>query len=234
MCRLLAITNFEYATHRHIVDNFCQLAVNGVVMAGDPPGHGDGWGLAFYRGGELEVHKSGENLSLEKGVVIDILRELASAPLVILHLRKSAWHDSSSTRHAHPFHPHNVVFAHNGTVYDYRRLLPEITIAGLGEDALDTEVFMYHFLSAGLPDLGQAFLTSVSQIKRDFNYSALNCLFSDGNNLWAYRDYSKEPGYYSLYKAVSGNSRIVSSQPLDDDIQWHMMENEEFLEIPLD
>ena len=45
MCRVLGITNFDYARHRRIVERFCALARCGAVMAGDPPGHEDGWGV---------------------------------------------------------------------------------------------------------------------------------------------------------------------------------------------
>jgi predicted glutamine amidotransferase len=233
MCRLLGITNFEYSRHDEIVKNFCELARTGTVMPGDPPGHEDGWGLAFYQGGELIVHKSGGNLLHEADKVIDILSGVGEAPVVILHLRKSAWNDSTCTRHAHPFHYKNVVFAHNGTVYDYKRLLPAINLPGLGEDALDTEVLFYHFMSADAPDLGQGFLDTVALIKKEYTFSALNCLFSDGTKLFAYRDYSKEPEYYSLYKSCSESSFIVSSQPLDENLQWELMGKEEFLEMDL-
>ena len=234
MCRLLGITNFEYSRHHQIVESFCELARTGVVMAGDPPGHGDGWGLAFYRDGKLTVQKSGGNLLEETEKVIGTLSGIGMAPVVILHLRKSAWNDTSSTRHAHPFHYGKVAFAHNGTVYDYKRLLSGIDLPGLGDDALDTEVFFYHFMSAKYLELSQAFLDTVSTIKRGYNFSALNCLFSDGTRLFAYRDYSKEPDYYSLYKAHSGNSRIISSQPLDENIQWEMMAKEEFMVIDVE
>jgi predicted glutamine amidotransferase len=232
MCRLLGITNFNFSRHGKIVKNFCELARTGNVMDGDPPGHQDGWGLAFYRNGELTVHKSGVNLLEEMEKVIGILSGIGRAPVVILHLRKSAWNDTTSTRHAHPFHYNNVVFAHNGVVYGYKGLIPAITIPGLREDALDTEVFFYHFMSDGSLELSRAFLRTVSIIKREYEFSSLNCLFSDGARLYAYRDYSKEPDYYSLYKAYSEGSRIISSQPLDQNIQWEMMENEEFLMVP--
>ena len=233
MCRLLGITDFEYSRHGKIVDNFCELARTGHVMAGDPPGHEDGWGMAFYREGSLVVQKSGRNLSEETDRVKETLKRVGGTPALILHLRKSAWSDSSSTRHAHPFSLGNAVFAHNGTVYEFRKLLPDITVPGLGEDALDTEAFFYHFLSWGLADLGQAFLKSVAVVKERCRYSALNCLFSDGKKLFAYRDYAKEPDYYSLFKARSGNSYLVSSEPLDEDLRWETMEKGEFLEIPL-
>jgi len=233
MCRLLGVTNFEYARHGRIIDNFCELARTGTVMSGDPPGHEDGWGLAFYQGGKLVVHKSGGNLLYEADKVVGILSGAGASPVMILHLRKSAWSDSTSTRHAHPFHRDNVVFAHNGTVYDYKRLLADIRTAGLEEDALDTEVLFHHFMSHDDLDLGRAFLETVSLIKREYKFSALNCLFSDGARLFAYRDYSKEPEYYSLYKSFSQASSIVSSQPLDENLQWEMMDREEFLEIGL-
>lgn len=231
MCRLLGVTNFEYSRHDEIVKNFCELARTGTVMAGDPPGHEDGWGLAFYQDGKLIVHKSGGNLLDETDKVIGILSGIGRAPVMILHLRKSAWNDTTSTRHAHPFHHNNVAFAHNGVVYGYKGLLPAIKIPGLGEDALDTEVFFYHFMSVQSLQLGQAFLDTVSIIKEQYKFSALNCLFSDGAKLFAYRDYSKEPEYYSLYKSYSDASCIISSQPLDENIQWEMMAKEEFLEI---
>lgn len=231
MCRMVGVTNFEYSRHGRIIRNFCQLARSGMVMAGDPPGHQDGWGLAFYLDGKLIIRKSGGNLLNEKEEVISMLSAAGRTPVMILHLRKSAWNDTTCTRHAHPFHYNNVVFAHNGTVYDFKRLLPNITTSGLEEDALDTEVFFHHFISAGNSDLGRAFLDTVSLIKRDFRFSALNCLFSDGTKLFAYRDYSKEPDYYSLYKAFAADSCIVSSEPLDETLRWEMMEKEEFLEV---
>jgi len=232
MCRLLGVTNFEFSRHDAIVKNFCELARTGNVMAGDPPGHQDGWGLAFYQNGDLIVHKSGGNLLEETEKVIEILSGIGRTPVVILHLRKSAWKDTTSSRHAHPFHYNKVVFAHNGVVYGYKGLIPAITIPGLREEALDTEVFFYHFMSAGSLELNRAFLRTVSIIKREYEFSSLNCLFSDGARLFAYRDYSKEPDYYSLYKAYSEDSWIISSQPLDQNMHWEMMEKEEFLVVP--
>jgi predicted glutamine amidotransferase len=228
MCRLLGVTNFDFSRHEKVVRNFCELARSGMTMDGDPPGHEDGWGLAFYSDGKPVVHKSGRNLLEETDRVTGVLGAAGTTPVMILHLRKSSWKDTTCTRHAHPFEYNGVAFAHNGTVYDFQRLVPDLTIP-CGADALDTEVFLYHFLSSGRADLGKAFLDTVSLIKRDFRYSALNCLFSDGGRLFAYRDYSKEPDYYSLYKAFDGGSCLVASEPLDEQIRWQMMAREEFL-----
>ncbi len=233
MCRVLGITNFDYSKHEAIVARFCELARSGMVMAEDPPGHMDGWGLAFYQIGELVVHKSGTNILEEIDKVIRILSAAKNSPLMILHLRKSAWRDRFSTRHAHPFYHNNTVFFHNGVVYDYQGLIPAITLPGLRTDALDTEVFFYHVMSGDSQDLGRAFLDTASIIKQKHKFSALNCLFSDGVKFYAYRDYAREPDYYSLYKACSENSWFISSEPLDENIRWEMMAKEEFLVIDL-
>jgi glutamine amidotransferase len=233
MCRVLGITNFDYARHRDIVARFCELARTGVVMAEDPPGHEDGWGLAFYDAGRLVVHKSGASLLEETDRVFGVLSIAKTSPVMILHLRKSAWANTSNTRHAHPFHHENTVFFHNGVVYDYQRLIPDIDLSGLEADARDTEVFFYHFMSGKPDDLGRAFLDTVALIRQKHKYSALNCLFSDGLKFFAYRDYAREPDYYSLYKACSGNSWFISSEPLGDNISWQMMAQEEFLSLEL-
>lgn len=234
MCRVLGITNFDYSKHHKIVERFCELARSGVVMDEDPPGHEDGWGLAFYQEGQLVVHKSGVSLLQETNKAIDILSTLKSSSLMIFHLRKSAWDDRFSTRHAHPFLIDNNVFFHNGVVYDYQALLPDITLPGLGTDALDTEVFFYHVMSGKGQDLGRDFLDTTALIKSKHRYSAMNCLFSDGLRFFAYRDYAKEPDYYSLYKAFTDNSCFISSEPLDKTMQWDMMLQEEFLTIDLE
>ena len=233
MCRFLGITDFDYVKHQDIVARFCELARTGVVMAEDPPGHEDGWGLALYEEGRLVVHKSGGSLLEETDRAFGVLSTAKTSPVMILHLRKSAWANTSNIRHAHPFHHENTVFFHNGVVYDYQGLIPDIDLPGLEADARDTEVFFYHVMSGKPSDLGRAFLDTVALIRQKHKYSALNCLLSDGEKFFAYRDYAREPGYYSLYKAFSDNSWFISSEPLDDTIRWEMMAQEEFLAIDL-
>jgi glutamine amidotransferase len=233
MCRVLGITGFDYAKHRDIVARFCELARTGMVMAEDPPGHEDGWGLAFYQKGQLVVQKSGVNLLRETDKVDRLLSAAQTSPVMILHLRKSAWENTSSTRHAHPFHHDNTVFFHNGVVYDYQGLIPAIDLPGLAADARDTEVFFYHVMSGKPRQLSRAFLDTVATIRQQHSYSALNCLFSDGAKLYAYRDYAREQEYYSLYKACADSSCFISSEPLDEKLSWQMMAQEEFLVIDL-
>jgi len=234
MCRLLGITNFDCVRHAPLVERFCDLASKGAVIPGDQPGHQDGWGLALYREGNLVSLKSGANLLHETDRLMGILKATPHSPVLILHLRKSAWKGSSFARHAHPFQCGNVAFAHNGTVYGYERLLPAITIPGLEPDSLDTEVVFYHVMSgAQTRGIREAFLDTACLIRREYRYSALNALFSDGGRLFAYRDFTKEPDYYSLFTAREKDSVYVSSEPLSETLAWTLMEKEELLEIPV-
>jgi glutamine amidotransferase len=82
-------------------------------------------------------------------------------------------------------------------------------------------------------ELDRAFLHTVAVIRQQHRYSALNCLFSDGRKLFAYRDYAREPDYYSLYKAFFDNSWLISSERLAENIPWQMMTQEEFLALDL-
>lgn len=231
MCRVIGITNFSFAQHYQIVERFCGLAENGIVMAGDPPGHLDGWGLALYQDGKLFVHKSGTNILEERDHLKDILSSVKRSPIIILHLRKSAWVNSSTIRHAHPFYYMNTVFFHNGVVYDYKDLVSDITIPGFCRDALDTEVFFFHFMSQKHSKLSEKFLESVKIIKQNHDFSSLNSIFSDGIKLYAYRDFVKEPHYYTLFKAYWDHSWFISSERLNECFDWTLMNNEEFLTI---
>lgn len=231
MCRVIGITNFSFAQHHQIVERFCCLAENGIVMAGDPPGHLDGWGIALYQDGKLLVHKSGTNILEERDQLQGILTSVQRSPVMILHLRKSAWADSSTIRHAHPFYFMNTVFFHNGVVYDYKDLVSDITIPGFYHDALDTEVFFFHFMSQKHAQLSGKFLESVKIIKQNHDFSSLNSIFSDGVKLYAYRDYAKEPDYYTLYKAHWDHSWFICSERLNEHFDWTLMNNEEFLTV---
>jgi glutamine amidotransferase len=231
MCRVIGITNFSFARHQKIVERFCRLAKSGVVMAGDPPGHLDGWGLALYHDGKLIVHKSGTNILAEIDQVNNILNSVQGSPVMILHLRKSAWSNSSTIRHAHPFYYMNTVFFHNGVIYDYKDLVSDISLPGFSQEALDTEVFFSHFMSQKGSNLSEKFFETVKKIKQNHQFSALNSIYSDGVKLYAYRDYAKEPDYYTLYKAKSDHSWFISSECLNELFDWNLMKNEEFLII---
>ncbi len=125
--------------------------------------------------------------------------------------------------HAHPFLYRGALFAHNGTVRNYKNLLKEIPGGNLLRQALDSEVYFRYIMSFAQLGLEKAFRKAVRRIKRNNAYSSLNCLFSDGHRLYGYREYSRQPGYYSLYHASVDGASIISSQPISRHGRWRMI-----------
>ncbi len=103
MCRLLGIINYSFAVHKDILESFFALAETGKVLPGDPPGHKDGWGIGFYSEDKASVVKSGRSAAEEKERIFSELEKIFRSAVLIAHLRKSAWKDTSTERHAHPF-----------------------------------------------------------------------------------------------------------------------------------
>ena len=224
MCRMLGLKNFEYRRHKEILENFFQLAQTGKVPPGNAPGHCDGWGIGYYKNGEAVVHKSGGSIVEEKEDFFETCQRIADSKILLVHLRKSAWPWTSTADHAHPFSHKGILFAHNGTIRDYKTLLKEIP----GRDqprpgALDSEVYFHYVMNFASLGLEKAFKKAVRPIKKYNTYSSLTSLFSDGQLLYGYREYSKNPGYYSLYHAAFGGASVIASQPVSPHLPWKML-----------
>jgi glutamine amidotransferase len=224
MCRLLGVTQFDMAKHRELVEAFIGLSITGKTLASDPPGHLDGWGIGYYADGKAHTVKSGGSLWREQARLVRVLEAVRRSPVVILHLRKSAWKQTSVTRHAHPFKKGQFLFAHNGTVRDY----PVLTAAlparcRPSADALDTEVFFRYLVRDGFPRDTAAFAAAVEPVHRERAYSSLTCLLASADRLFAYRDFHGNGGYYTLYQGTWGASRIFASEPIARRIPWSLL-----------
>jgi len=221
---MLGLKNFEYRRHKEILENFFQLAQTGKVPPGDTSGHCDGWGVGYYKNGEAGVHKSGGSIVEEKKVFLGTCRRIGDSKILLVHLRKSAWPETSTADHAHPFSHKGILFAHNGTIRDYQTLLKEIT----GRDqprpgALDSEIYFHYMMNFTSIGLKKAFQKAVQRIRKYNTYSSLTSLFSDGQLLYGYREYTKNPEYYSLYHAAFEDTSLIASQPVSPYLSWEML-----------
>lgn len=227
MCRLLGITNFNRTLHAELLRQFFGLAATGAVPPGNEPGHADGWGIGWYAGGQARVEKCGASALVEQERINGTIAAIGSSPVLIAHLRKSAWPDTSTGRHAHPFSLESYLFAHNGTVTDYQPLRAKIDPGcAPPDDALDTEVLFRAVISAPACTMQAQFIDAMRTVKT-LPYTALNILMSDGASLLAYRDCTKWPDYYTLYAARSGAARLVCSEPLAAGGVWRPLDNGE-------
>jgi len=221
---MLGLKNFEYRRHKEILENFFKLAEIGKIPPGNTPGHGDGWGIGYYKNGEAVVRKSGGSISEEKEYFFETCARIGYSKIILAHFRKSAWPETSTANHAHPFSYKDILFAHNGTIHDYQTLLEEIAAAEQPRPgALDSEVYFHYVMSFASLSLEKAFKKAVQNIKKKNSYSSLTCLFSDGGRLYAYREYSNNPAYYSLHYAAIGNASIISSEPISPAVPWKIL-----------
>jgi len=249
MCRILAVKNFSYKKHLPVLKEFMSLATAGKVPRGSRPGHLDGWGIGYYLsnnsdGGKTPVViKSGAPLTLpqEKAGFLETLKTLNKTPILFAHLRKSAWDDISSShrdgKNSHPFSYKNYLFAHNGTVRNYQKFIPLIPHKLPGEKPLDTEV-IFHFIVSQIEEardtdnLYTAIKKAFDRIPRiSPEFSALNSVFSDGKKIWAYRRFTREPDYYTLYLWKDGASTIISSQIISAPLTPRLISDGEMVEI---
>jgi glutamine amidotransferase len=223
MCRMLGLKNFFFRRHKEILENFFELAETGKVLPGDTPGHLDGWGIGFYKNEKALVHKSGTSIVKEKEEFFETCERVKESKVLLLHLRKSAWSGTSKPAHAHPFVAGNILFAHNGTIRNFNTLRKEITHHPPHPEALDSEVYFHYVMNFAPLGLVKAFRRAARHIKTSHTYSSLTSVFTDGNLLYGFREYTKDPWYYSLYYAPAGEAMIISSQPVSQHLHWKML-----------
>lgn len=220
---MLGLKNFVFRKHREILENFFELATSGKTPPGDPPGHLDGWGIGFYKNGKAVVHKSGGSIVEEKQEFFESCEKVKTSKILLLHLRKSSWRGTSKFAHAHPFATENILFAHNGTIRDFKPLREKIIHDPPPPEALDSEIYFRYVMNFVPLGLAKAFGRASYHIKKYHTYSSLTCLLTDGNLLYAFREYTKDPWYYSLYYAPAKEVIIVASQPVSPDLHWKML-----------
>ncbi len=207
--------------------NFINLAKVGRVPEGSGPGHLDGWGIGYYKQGRAVIEKSGLSILDEKDKVIDILKNIGETGILIFHLRKSAWEGTTDIKNAHPFCYKNVIFSHNGTIRDYQKLLEQINPNDApAQDAKDTEVFFRYIMRNYTDDLNCSFHKAVETIKKENIYTAINCIFSEGSKMYVYREYTKEPDYYTLFETKQDKSIIVCSENISNKLTWQTIEKD--------
>ncbi|TFG30003.1 class II glutamine amidotransferase [Candidatus Thorarchaeota archaeon] len=156
----------------------------------------DGWGLAFYNEGVLQVIKEAKT-AIDSGLY-DFMERYTSSKTIISHVRRST-RGIPSYLNTHPFYRRlvlndrklEIAFAHNGTITDVD-CLSSGKFAPIGET--DSEIAFCHILNniSSQKDFkwdikGFRFLmTNLREINDGQN--TMNCIFSDGNHLFCYSD----------------------------------------------
>lgn len=196
---MLGIKNFDFIKHRVYIENFLYLAGCGRNLPEDRGGHQDGWGAGWYENGIAKAYKSAGSAVKESEVYFKKLEEIGSSSILIVHFRKSSWKGTVKKSNSHPFiYGKKFIFAHNGTLYEYKKLETYKT------GHLDSWTLGSYIVKNGV--------YAFKNIK-NLRHSSYTFLFSDRKNLFALREYTINPDYYTLYLKKDGGV-IISSEPL--------------------
>jgi predicted glutamine amidotransferase len=149
--------------------------------------------------------------------------EKSPSSIVIGHLRKATYGNTALVN-THPFHYHDWVFGHNGSIYNVNTL-PLVDRQPFG--TTDSERFLYWLVDQirHSMDATSSIISHIQEWRSHLIYSSLTFVLSDGETLWAYRDIGDkalEKGesveerfkYYTLFWTLVNQTPVVCSEPL--------------------
>ena len=217
MCRLFAYkTKNPQATNEILIkslEEFRMLAENGCVPCGIPKGHYDGWGIVAYKNGAVVLYvRSNDraNTDLKFTSAVELLCEY-QPDIVIAHLRKTT-RGGNSFENTQPFVSNNLSFCHNGTLY-----IEESELNGKSDSLYVFNDISKNYISS------ETFISIYKKYQSEYNYTAMNMLFSDGDTLTVARgwnennpkkDEQKLEEYYTLYRTVFSECSYFCSEKL--------------------
>ena len=212
LCRVLGIISSQGFSQEYLAE-FRNLAENGKVRRGARPGHKDGWGVVIYDGGTPNYLAREPKSASADPKYLEVSEKLAKVQggILLAHLRKATRNGGSpSVENTHPFVSGRWAFAHNGGIRKFN-----IKPSGL-KGITDSERFFRLLLNRFGRDnsFDDALAWSVSFVRKNFDYSSLNFVLSDGNTVYAYRDCDEDENYYSMLYKRSKKEVVVSQEPL--------------------
>jgi predicted glutamine amidotransferase len=228
MCRMIGLMPRVGSTvDAELLRAFRTLATDGKVKPNSPPGHSDGWGIvAWTPDGASTIYLGREpndaRVDPKYDQALETIEKSALSSPLIAHLRKASV-GKKVVENTHPFTRGKWAFAHNGTI---RKLNLR--------DRTDSEWFFNSLLleirlCGGDPVC--AISRQVRAVREVYRYSSITFLMSDGQRLFAYRDCSKNPDYYTVFYAKTRNSFVVCQEKIffDSPDIWQELGNGELL-----
>jgi predicted glutamine amidotransferase len=240
MCRLLGIYG-QTDIWRNIALTFSKQAELGHIPPEETqtPGHKDGWGITVANQDQTAMIPVTRQLGSahETSHYRDAIYQTSETPEILLcHLRKASDTIPITLANAHPFIHNGWAIIHNGTVFN-AEALPRDPRLETTSDGSDTEHF-FHYLLTKIEKtppgrMARTIAKAVASINTD--YSALNCILSNGRELYAIRRYRKWDDYYTLYTYALPGSIVISSQPVElpqlESDNWRPLSNNQLVRI---
>ena len=227
MCRLIGIVGKHPLPVIDVLAAFFPLGTAGHVKCTMKPGHLDGWGLSGFSAKRAVYFDRRAEAVTEGKKAFELAAQKAAksqSPIVMGHLRKAS-EGAPEISNTHPFHYRDWIFAHNGTIFGASASFPLRDARPQGQT--DSERFFLWLAEAlySAHDRTDALAGLLKKSREGLVYSALNFLMTDGERLWAYREFGDkrfDPGetlaerekYYTLYVTRVDRSAVVCSEPL--------------------
>ncbi len=220
MCRLLGIIG-QVDDWRQIAVAFSGLAEYGQIPPiRTEPGHKDGWGIAASNADRSAMVTIARQLGSahESKAFRDAVQAQERQPHVFLgHVRKASPGIPITMGNVHPFARNRWAFIHNGTVYNPEQLPREPSFELLS-DGSDSELlfgFILGVLSEAKDNGNRLQALADALISLRISHSSLNCIFSNGRETFAIRDYQQFGDYLTLYYNRLPHGVVICSEPLD-------------------
>ncbi len=218
------VSSIPFPIRRWLVD--ASPGLLGLSLFGKNAPHRDGLGYAFLDPlGRWKIFRFGPKALAQGGIP----GPLDSHALVLLaHARKSSreYQKFCGAIHAHPFFYDGVFLCHNGTVRDIARLG-----AGLGTDTRRILLWLAKRWRPRTPERLRECLAELFQLLQD--YTALNLLIAERENLYALCAYNQNPDYFTLWFRLGEGHLAVASEPADAEGLWVPLENREMLVLSI-
>jgi len=241
MCRLLGICG-PINNWREIVMAFSQQAETGNLPPGrqTDPGHEDGWGITISNPRQTAMVSLVRQLGSAHGSPSyrEAVYTMPDQPAILLcHLRKASDIVPITLSNTHPFVHNGWGFIHNGTIYQAQSLPRNPHLVFTSEDS-DTE-HLFHYLLTKIKQrpaektLSGAIADGITSVRLD--YTALNLMLSNGQDLYVLRYFKKHADYYTLYYYELSSGFIICSQPIELEgfaqERWTLIANKSLLRI---
>lgn len=175
----------------------------------------DGFGVGWYENGDPRIYKRPYRADESER-----LQDLASSGISdtwIAHVRKATT-GTVSNQNCHPFRCGLWLFAHNGAINGRDELFRSLQLSRQAaiQGQTDSEVY-FHWVLQNIENEREIAAGVKAAVAALSGYSGLNFILTDGNSVYAFRDFAHGSDYYSLYFArrdprVPGPARFLSEE----------------------
>src|SRR5487761_796697 len=225
MCRMLAIIpKRDSKVDSEIVRSFKSLASRGMIPPGSKPGHSDGWGIVSWVGNNpTYLGREPADASKDKKYdeACEKLDDLELNSPVLVHLRKASV-GLKIKENTHPFVFRDWAFAHNGTI---RKLNLKVTT----DSQWFFECLMREY-QRNNQSMIRAIQEQVAGVHGIYPYTSMTFILSNGREVYAYRDCTKNPKYYGMYFTSTRDSFVICQEKFFDS-DWQELGNGKLMTV---